>query len=107
LFFQILARNGFVAACVFGATLLPASAADVSNGKRIAERWCAACHVVAPEQTRASADAPTFGAIAAKYATSGELGNFLTDPHPPMPDMALSQPEIADLVAYIRSLGTP
>ncbi|MDF2119452.1 cytochrome c [Roseiarcaceae bacterium H3SJ34-1] len=85
---------------------MSASAADVSNGKRIAERWCAACHVVAPQQTRASADVPTFAAIAAKYATSRDLGVFLTDPHPRMPDMALSQPEIADLVAYIRSLGT-
>jgi len=105
LFFQTLARTGFVAACAFAATLLPASAADVSNGKRIAERWCATCHVVTPEQTRASADAPTFAAIATKYASSKELGVFLTDPHPRMPDMALSQPEIADIVAYIRSLG--
>jgi hypothetical protein len=33
-----------------------------------------------------------------------KLSSFLTDPHPKMPDMSLTRAEIADLVAYIRSL---
>jgi mono/diheme cytochrome c family protein len=82
-------------------------AADAANGQRIAERWCAACHVVSSGQQHGSADVPSFRAVGAKYADDARLRAFLTDPHPKMPDMSLAQPEIADLIAYIRSLGPP
>ena len=81
-----------------------AHAADAVNGKRLANRWCAACHVVAPEQTRANADAPSFADVARRY-DGPHLTRFLSNPYPRMPDMSLTQPEIADLVAYIRSLS--
>jgi cytochrome c2 len=42
----------------------PVLAADAFNGKRLAERWCAACHVVAVSQREANADAPPFEEIA-------------------------------------------
>jgi mono/diheme cytochrome c family protein len=77
---------------------------DVAQGEAIARRWCAACHVVSPDQTRASADAATFADIA-RRKSNAELGDFLTDTHPKMPDMSLSRQEIADLTAYIRSLA--
>jgi anti-sigma regulatory factor (Ser/Thr protein kinase) len=35
-------------------------AADPMNGERLAQRWCAACHVVASDQRQANADAPPF-----------------------------------------------
>jgi mono/diheme cytochrome c family protein len=82
----------------------PAVAADVNSGQRIAARWCAACHMISPGQSQSSPDAPTFAAVAGKY-DSKDLRLFLTTPYPRMPNMALSQPEIADLVAYIRTLG--
>ncbi len=82
-----------------------AQAADASAGKRIAERWCASCHLVTPGQARASDGVPTFASIAGrKTFTAERLPTFLSHPHPVMPDMTLSRPEIADLVAYIRSL---
>ena len=83
---------------------MAAEAADIANGKRLANRWCAACHVVTPEQTRANADAPSFADIARRY-DGPRLARFLSNPYPRMPDMSLTQPEIADLVAYIRSLA--
>lgn len=82
----------------------PAAAADIENGLKLASHWCAACHVVSNDQTRASADAPTFANIA-RRKTAGELALFLTKPHGQMPDMSLSRPEVADLVGYIVSLG--
>ena len=85
----------------------PAVAADPSNGLRIAERWCASCHVVKPGQAAASADVPPFAAIADKYADIGTLTAFLSAPYPRMPPMPLSRDEISDLVAYIRTLGPP
>ena len=87
-----------------GLTAAPAFAADIATGQRIAARWCAACHMISPGQSQSSPDAPTFAAVADKYE-SKDLRLFLTAPYPRMPNMTLSQPEIADLVAYIRTLG--
>ena len=50
----------------------PARAADAANGARLADQWCAACHIVKPGQQRGSADVPPFSAIAAKFP---EIGN--------------------------------
>ena len=82
----------------------PVHAADADHGRVIAHRWCAACHVVAPGQATAKADAPPFEAIA-KRRTGAALRLFLADPYPRMPDMSLSRDEIADLVAFIKTYG--
>ena len=89
---------------LLGLAAAPALAADIASGQRIAARWCAACHMISPGQAQSSPDAPSFAAVAGRYA-SRELRLFLTSPYPRMPNMTLSQPEIADLVAYIRTLG--
>jgi mono/diheme cytochrome c family protein len=81
-----------------------ANAADADNGKRLATRWCAACHVVAADQKRANADAPSFADVARRYDAQ-KLTRFLGNPYPRMPDMQLTHSEIGDLVAYIRSLS--
>jgi mono/diheme cytochrome c family protein len=93
-----------LSAFAFLSTQPAAAASDPDQGERIAQRWCAACHVVAENQKRASADVPSFFDIA-KRKTNGDLTSFLTDPHPKMPDMNLSRQEIADITAYIRSLA--
>ncbi|MFO1126197.1 MAG: cytochrome c [Methylocystis sp.] len=80
------------------------AAGDVQRGAIIAKRWCASCHVVTSDQASASADAPSFFDIAQRRTDRKKLGNFLMDPHPPMPDMHLSRKEIDDIVSYIRSL---
>ena len=81
-----------------------AAVADAGQGEQIARRWCAACHVVANDQKQANADVASFAA-AARHKTNAELAAFLTDPHPKMPDMSLTREEIADIVAYMRSLA--
>jgi mono/diheme cytochrome c family protein len=95
---------------VVGATLAvdsvrPASAADAFNGKRLAERWCAACHVVSATQREAYADAPPFEDIAKRpnFSQSG-LMTFLLDPHAKMPNMDLTRIEAGDIAAYIGTL---
>ncbi len=83
------------------------AAGRVPEGRAIAERWCSACHVVSGSQDSASADAPSFGHIAAgleEDADKASLELFLADPHPVMPNMNLSRQEVADIVAYIASL---
>jgi mono/diheme cytochrome c family protein len=84
----------------------PVSAADANNGFRLASRWCASCHVIAPSQSGPSTDqAPPFATIAARPDFDAvKLTLFLLNPHPKMPDMSLSRGEAADLSAYIGSL---
>jgi len=79
-------------------------AADAAKGEIIAKRWCAACQLVASDQTRANSDAPSFASVAHEIKSSKALTTFLTDPHPKMPDMNLTRDEIADIVAYIGTL---
>ena len=86
--------------------VLPALAADAAHGERMAKRWCASCHIVAPDQTRGADSVPTFASIAKRPGfTADKVARFLMDPHPKMPDMQLSRGEAADLAAYIASLG--
>ena len=83
------------------------AAGSPTEGRKIAERWCAACHQVSDEQKTANTEAPAFATIAEKYPDKDgldALAAFLADPHPVMPDMNLTRREISDLVAYIGSL---
>ena len=84
----------------------PGQAADPDNGSRLAHRWCEACHVVTPTQTRASTDlAPPFASIARRPDfDAARIALFLLDPHPKMPDMSLTRNEAADLAAFIGTL---
>ncbi|MGA8610168.1 MAG: c-type cytochrome [Xanthobacteraceae bacterium] len=84
----------------------PAFGADADNGRRLAHRWCEACHVVSATQRRTASDqAPTFSAVARRPGIdAAKIAFFLLNPHPKMPDMALSRTEAADLAAYIASL---
>ncbi|MCT8267509.1 c-type cytochrome [Afifella sp. JA880] len=82
------------------------AAGDAQEGQAIAQKWCAACHVVMETQTSATPAAPSFAAIGEKYRGKGPaaLAAFLADPHPVMPDMSLTRQEIRDLTAYIDAL---
>jgi mono/diheme cytochrome c family protein len=78
---------------------------DAAAGKEMAVRWCAECHMVAPDQARASADVPTFMDIAKRVdGDFAVIEGFLIDPHPAMPVMSLTRQEIRDLIAYFATL---
>jgi mono/diheme cytochrome c family protein len=97
---------GLVSLIFAGALANGASAGDAANGKILAQRWCAACHVVATDQQSANGQAAPFSAIGkTPDLDSGKLALFLLVPHPKMPDMMLSRAEAADLAAYIASQG--
>lgn len=83
---------------------LPAAAQESSVGGRLAVRWCMACHVIEPNQSLATDNAPSFRAIAARPGTTASsLDRYLSTEHTLMPDFLLSSEERAALVAYILS----
>ena len=80
-------------------------AADAVHGLDLAKRWCASCHVVSPDQQIASADVPPFAAIAnSPNFDPKRLAYFLLEPHPKMPQMAISRSAADDIAAYIEIL---
>jgi mono/diheme cytochrome c family protein len=88
----------------FGAVPHSRAAGDAENGKVLAQRWCAECHVVSSEQRRASEAAPTFAWVARQPGFNVfRLAFFLLDPHPKMPNMSLTRQEASDLAAYIAT----
>ena len=92
-------------AVLLAALSAPAAFADAANGERLAQRWCASCHLVSPGQRQGSADVPSFAAIAKRPGfNAGQVALFLLDPHPKMPNMGLTRTEAGDLADYIGSL---
>lgn len=106
---RTISRTAAIAALLVAVAADPVIAAgDAARGERLARRWCAGCHLVAADQTRAAVDAPSFAALAgASNRTPEGIADFLALPgttHSRMPDLALSRVEIDDLVAYLGTL---
>ncbi|QDP26184.1 cytochrome c [Bradyrhizobium cosmicum] len=99
------AFGSLATACFLLGIVMPSFAADAVNGKDIATRWCASCHVVERGQTSATDQAPPFASIGkAPEFDQNKLAFLLLMPHPNMPSLSLNRAEIADLADYIRSL---
>ena len=99
-------RRLAAAVAALAALSMTAYAADVDHGETLAKRWCAACHIVAADQTRGQDNAPPFATIARIPGFDADtIAHFLMDPHPKMPDMQLSRDEAGDLAAYIVRQG--
>jgi mono/diheme cytochrome c family protein len=83
-----------------------AQEADVAAGKAYAEQVCATCHAVEQgEEESPLYQAPTFQSVAdTPGMTEMALSVWLQSSHPTMPNIVLSQDEIRNVVAYIRSL---
>lgn len=95
---------GAVAGLLVAAAASPVAAADAAAGARLVNQWCVACH--ATDRSRAAADAaPSLPMIAeTRGATPGWLRAWLAAPHPPMPNLSLSNREIDDIVAHLQTL---
>jgi mono/diheme cytochrome c family protein len=78
----------------------------LDQGRRVAETWCANCHVIGPGARGPAGDAaPPFQAIARMPSTTQmSLRVFLQTPHARMPDYRLSQAELDGVVEWILAL---
>lgn len=104
---SILGTAG-LALAMLAATAAFAADDAAKHGEMLSRRWCAECHVVAADQTRASTDAPSFFALTGETSRTPEaLAIYLALPdtvHSRMPDLHLSRAEIAAIVAHVASL---
>ena len=92
-------------ATMFIVSIVPTYAANPQHGLALAKRWCDSCHLVSPDQRRASADVPPFATIAKSPSFDAkQLAYFLLEPHPKMPDLPPSRAAADDIAAYIATL---
>ncbi len=80
-----------------------AARADVANGQRLAQQWCASSPVInGGAGARVPQGPPSFREMA-RHLDAGRMRTFLARPHGGMPDLALTRAEIEDLIAYIET----
>jgi cytochrome c2 len=83
---------------------LAQASGDPGKGLRLARQWCTGCHVVEPAG-RGGDIGPSFLDIANRPdRTPATMRAWLTNPHPPMPNLSLSRDEINDIIVYLDSL---
>lgn len=95
-------------ASTFG-TLVPASAqesSDLHRGREFAQKVCAECHAVLPEEKISPNDkAPAFRTIANTRGMSRTaIIVWFQSPHPTMPHLIPADDDLDDVIAYIQSL---
>ncbi len=80
--------------------------ADIEAGAAYANKVCAACHAVLPdEQVSPLPQAPTFQSVAnTPGMTEMALTVWLQSSHPTMPNIVLEPDDMRNVIAYIRSL---
>jgi cytochrome c len=78
---------------------------DADQGLDMASKVCSECHAFELGQPLSpQPDAPRFEDIAYSGLTTNMLVVLLRSSHPTMPNIMLSDTDIANLVEYIRSL---
>lgn len=99
-------RGGLAATAVLVPVCGAASAQErAEQGLSIARNWCPGSYVVEPGGTSGNDIAPPFPVVAQNpLLTPEQLRAWLADPHPSMPNLALTRDEIEALVAYFGSL---
>jgi cytochrome c len=81
---------------------------SAEGGLELAQKFCKACHIVTAEGGEtAPVGPPSFPSIANKPEQTAErIIGALVAPHPPMPDMHLTNDEMQDIIAYLDTLRT-
>lgn len=85
------------------------NAAQIAEGKRLAEINCARCHNLASEGESPLTDAPPFRDISRNYDREELIDGFmegLAVRHPLMPDWDVTEPQAEALTAFVMSLGS-
>jgi mono/diheme cytochrome c family protein len=85
---------------------MPASAQlRAAAGAKLAEQYCAACHVVAPNGAGGWTDAPKFEDVANRpNVSAAKLSAFIQQEHMHMVNTGRPRSEADELAAYILSL---
>lgn len=87
-----------------------AQAPSARRGHDLVQRDCAGCHAIEATGASSFAPAPPFRTLHETYppeALEESLAEGILSGHPAMPQFTYSAGEIADIVAWLKSLETP
>ena len=97
---------GLMAALLISTTIRAEDAA-VQRGRAFAQANCARCHAVAPAGESPLPKAPPFRALHQRYPVeqlAESLAEGIKTAHRAMPEFQLDEPQIGDLIAFLKSL---
>lgn len=79
---------------------------SATEGHQLSEKFCKGCHLIDDQGGgTAQIGPPPFASIANKPGqTAKHIESVLIQPHPPMPDMHLSNQDILNIIAYLETL---
>ncbi|MCE1237595.1 MAG: cytochrome c [Hyphomicrobiales bacterium] len=84
--------------------------AAVAQGRKIARDACSPCHAIGATGVSAKAEAPPFRELGRKYPVESleeALAEGVVVGHPEMPQVKMSEPEIAAFIAWLKTIQTP
>lgn len=93
-----------IVAVAIGLSAAPAQAAEAQEGYRLAKLWCTTCHIIAPGQAGSDAARPFVSIAQDPNFSEDGIRAWLSDPHPPMPNLNLDRGEIDRIISYLQSL---
>jgi cytochrome c len=105
---QEVSRSGVAAILLIAATAPAVRAQDVVQGAKLAERYCASCHAIGTTGVSPHPSAPSFRTIAAKGHVDDlqeALAEGIMVGHPDMPEFELPPEQVANFLAYLKSLA--
>ena len=97
---------GLMAALLISTTIRAEDAA-VQRGRAFAQANCARCHAVGSAGESPLPKAPPFRALHQRYPVENlveALGEGIRTAHRAMPEFQLEEPQIGDLIAFLKSL---
>lgn len=96
-------------ACVLAAWLRPAAAADdqLKHGEELLRRDCARCHAIGKTGASPHKQAPPFRTLSRRYPIESleeALAEGIVSGHPDMPEFRYDPDDVADIIAYLKSI---
>lgn len=104
---RVLVASGISVSVLLISTAIHAQDAAIGRGRAFAEANCSRCHAIDPVGDSALPKAPAFRTLHQRYPVEDlaeSLAEGIRTAHPAMPAFQLGQPQIDDLIAYLKSL---
>ena len=105
-----LVGAGLVAGLILASGGARGEGTAVSEGRRIARDACAPCHAIDATSESLRAEAPPFRELGRKYPVESleeALAEGVVVGHPQMPEVKMSERDIAAFVAWLKTIQVP
>jgi mono/diheme cytochrome c family protein len=99
--------RGLVVALILLNGYEPAAAENAQQGKRLAQTYCARCHAIDKVSPSPLKIAPPFRTLHERYPVEmlqEALAEGIVTGHPSMPQFSFDADQVADFIAFLKTL---